>query len=77
MYLIALLPLLMFGCYKNGVEVYMKGFVGLYGLAKPLLLLSCSVLGAMIGGILREWKNVKKFNFSLLDKIKGRTNIIT
>ncbi len=71
MYLIALLPLLMFGCYKNGVEVYMKGFVGLYGLAKPLLLLSCSVLGAMIGGILREWKNVKKFNFSLLDKIKG------
>ena len=71
MYLIALLPLLIFGCYKNGVEVYMKGFVGLYGLAKPLLLLSCSVLGAMIGGILREWKNVKKFNFSLLDKIKG------
>lgn len=71
MYLIALLPLLMFGCYKNGVEVYMKGFAGLYGLAKPLLLLSCGVLGAMTGGILREWKNVKKFNLSLLDKIKG------
>ena len=45
-YLISLLPLILFGFYKNGISLYIKGFVNLYGMVKPLLF---AIIGGLIG----------------------------
>lgn len=37
--LIALLPIIIFSFYKNGIIPYQEGYVGIYGLFKPLLMI--------------------------------------
>jgi len=45
-YLISLLPLILFGFYKNGISLYIKDYVGILGMLKPLLFI---IIGAIIG----------------------------
>lgn len=71
MYLLAMLPLLAFGIYKNGVEVFIKGYANFWQACKPLILIFASVSGAFVGGLIREWYKTKKIDISLFDKIKG------
>ena len=70
MYLIALAPLIIFGLYKNGIELYNRGVVDFIGLLQPFVILLCGVFGALLGGVLREWKRDVKFGLEMLDKIK-------
>lgn len=70
MYLIALFPLIVFGLYKNGVSLYFKN-VGEFGdVIKPFLLLAMGLIGALIGGAIREWRKISKVNKPLIDKLK-------
>jgi len=55
-YLISLIPLILFGLYKNGISLYIKGYVGIYEMIRPLLFV-------IIGGILGIIVNI------LYDKI--------
>ena len=71
MYLIALVPLVIFGLYKNGIGLYQKGVVDFIGMVEPFAILGCGLLGASIGGTLRELKNKVKFGKDMFDKIKG------
>jgi len=63
-YLISLIPLILFGLYKNGISLYIKGYVGIYEMIRPLLFV-------IIGGILGIIVNI------LYDKIikKNKCNI--
>lgn len=54
MYFISLVPLILFGLYKNGIELYQKGLVDTLNMLKPLIMLFIGVAGAIVGGILRE-----------------------
>ena len=46
MYLLSLLPLLLFGFYKNGISLYIKKYVNIYGMIRPLLFI---IVGFIIG----------------------------
>lgn len=43
-----LLPLIIYGIYKNGIYLYKEGYTNLFGLFKPIILI---ILGAFIGGL--------------------------
>ena len=67
-YLISLIPLILFGLYKNGISLYIKGYIGMLEMFKPLLLL---LLGSIIGisvNIIYE-KYIKKSKNNLIDII--------
>ena len=38
-YFLSLLPLFLFGFYKNGINLYNKGYVNIYGMFKPIIIL--------------------------------------
>ena len=67
-YLISLLPLILFGFYKNGIDLYIKKYVSITGLLKPLLMI---ILGFGIGVIvnLLYEKIIKKSKYNLVDTI--------
>ncbi len=73
MYLIALVPLIVYGFYKNGFKLFLKGIVGVDGLFRPMLILAACLVGSLFGGFLREWfknrKSDKKINF--INSLKG------
>lgn len=71
MHLIVLLPLVIFGFYKNGIHPYQKGLVDFLNMFKPLIILVLGGLGALIGGIIREAKKGEKIDGKILDKCKG------
>lgn len=48
MRLFLLLPLIIYGCYKNGVFLYMNNYVNFFDMFKPLILI---LLGALIGAL--------------------------
>lgn len=68
MYLIALVPLIAFGLYKNGIELYQKSLLGPVNMLKPLILLFMAISGAIIGGIVRESRVSKKIDREILYK---------
>jgi len=45
-YLISLIPLILYGFYKNGINLYIKNYIGLLEMFKPLLFV---LIGALIG----------------------------
>lgn len=59
MYYIVLIPLIIFGLYKNGIELYQKGYVDILNMLKPLIMILMSVSGALIGSFIREYKKTK------------------
>ncbi len=70
MYIIALVPLILFGLYKNGIELYSKGLVDFLNMFKPLIILLMGLIGALVGSLVREVKKAGKFDISILDKCK-------
>ncbi len=71
MYLVALVPLIIFGFYKNGIELFQKGHVGMFEMFRPILILASGIIGAVAGSFLREWQKDAKFDRALFDKVKG------
>ena len=45
-YLISLLPLILFGFYKNGINLYLKGLINIFNMFKPILFI---IIGFIIG----------------------------
>lgn len=67
-YLLSLLPLILFGFYKNGISLYIKKYVNIFGMLKPLIFI---ILGLVIGilvNIIYE-KYIKKSKDKLSDII--------
>lgn len=71
-YMIALLPLVLFAFFKNGVFPYTKGLSGVYDLFLPLIVIGVSILGAFLSELGYLWikQKIKKepFSFSLFFK---------
>lgn len=67
-YIISLIPLILYGLYKNGIDLYLKDLVSIYGAIKPLLFI---ILGALIGIIVNVIyeKIIKKNKISIIDSI--------
>lgn len=72
MYGIILLPLIIFGFYKNGIQLYNKGFVDVIGMFKPLILISMSVCGTVVGKVLRNYRKEGVISKKTLERCKGR-----
>lgn len=73
MTIIALCPLIVFGFYKNGINPFIKGSTGFIGMSKPIILLDVSLLGYLMGGIIRELfkKSAKGEKRSIINALKG------
>ena len=54
-YLISLLPLILFGFYKNGINLYLKKYVNVYGMFKPLIIV---LTGFIIGVLVNVFYNL-------------------
>ena len=76
-YIISLLPLILFGFYKNGISLYIKKYVNILEMFKPLVII---LLGFLIGAtvnVIYEKKinknkdNIKDIIFSSLHPIYG------
>lgn len=67
-YLISLLPLILYGFYKNGISLYIKGYVNVFGMLKPLLFILLGGLIGIIVNIIYE-KIIKKSNKDLISII--------
>lgn len=65
-YSVVLLPLIIFGIYKNGISLYMKGYVGIIGALKPLIIVLMCVSGTFLGTMLRAKKKDKSRNLGRL-----------
>lgn len=57
--LISLAPLILYGFYKNGINLYVKGYVAFLGMLKPLLFIVIGLLIGILVNILYE-KVIKK-----------------
>ena len=53
-YLLSLLPLILFGFYKNGISLYIKDYVNILGMLKPLLLILCGFIIGILVNIIYE-----------------------
>lgn len=56
---LSLIPLILFGLYKNGISLYQRGLVGRIEAFKPLIILLMGVVGVLLGSIIREYKTNK------------------
>ena len=75
--ILSLLPLILFGIYKNGLSLYIKDYVNIFGMLKPLLF---SLLGLTIGILVniiyekyikKNKDNLKEIIFSSFHPIYG------
>lgn len=67
-YIISLLPLILFGFYKNGISLYIKKYISVLEMFKPLLIILLGFIIGIIVNIIYE-KKVKKNKSSLNDII--------
>lgn len=63
-----ILPLIVYGLYKNGYYLYQKNYIGLHDLFKPLIILIAGALVGLLVNIIYE-KLIKKNKGSLIDII--------
>jgi len=70
MYAMALLPLLAFGFYKNGISLYMRDHIEFYQMFKPILILLIVLTGAVLGGVAREWFKDRKVSKKTFERCK-------
>ena len=71
MYGIILLPLIVFGFYKNGIQLYNKGFINIMGMFKPIILIAMSVCGMIVGTLLKFYKKDSSISKKTIEKCKG------
>lgn len=55
MRIILLIPIILYGLYKNGIFLYQKGYIDLFHLFKPLILLVVSIFIGCLVNILYEY----------------------
>ena len=61
-YLILLVPLVLFGFYKNGIIVYQKGYTTILGMFKPLIIpISSLLIGLLIFYLLNTKRKITVF----------------
>lgn len=65
-YIISLIPLILFGFYKNGISLYIKDYVGIIGMLKPLLFILLGFSIGIIVNIIYE-RIINKNNDNLLN----------
>lgn len=73
--LLSLIPLILFGFYKNGISLYIKDYVNIWGMFRPLLFI---IIGGLIGIIVNIIydKIILKNNNKLIDNIFGSFHMI-
>lgn len=65
-YILALIPLIIFGFYKNGIKLYFMDLVSIYGLFKPLIFsLGGFLIGCLVNIIYNKMKH-KKINKNII-----------
>ena len=64
MYILSLLPLILFGFYKNGISLYMKKYVNIFEMFKPLLFIIVGFIIGILVNVIYE-KYIKKSNDKL------------
>lgn len=67
---LCLIPLLLFGLYKNGVQLYKKDLISFIEMIKPLIIIAMSIAGAFIGTFIREYKAKNKDIKSIINNNK-------
>lgn len=67
-YLLSLVPLILFGFYKNGISLYLKNYVNVFGMLKPLLFIIIGFIIGVLVNIIYE-KNIKKNNNDIMEII--------
>ena len=67
-YLISLLPLILFGFYKNGINLYLKGLINIFNMFKPILFIIIGFIIGIIVNIIYE-KYIHKNKSKLIDII--------
>lgn len=76
-YIISLLPLILFGFYKNGISLYIKKYVNILEMFKPLIIILLGFIIGILVNIIYEKKinknkdNIKDIIFSSLHPIYG------
>lgn len=68
--LIALLPIIVFAIYKNGIIPYQKGYIDLFEALRPLLLIIIAVITSFVSELLFAIFVLKKAKEDLIDFIK-------
>ena len=63
-YFISLIPLILFGFYKNGISLYIKGYVNVLGMFKPLLFIIIGLICGILSNIIYEKINKSDKNIS-------------
>lgn len=64
-YLIAFIPLIIYGIYKNGYLIYQKGLIDFFAIFKPLIFIGISLIGYTIYIYLKEKRF--KLNYELIN----------
>ena len=67
---LCLIPLILFGLYKNGLQLYKKDLITPILMLKPLIIIAMSLAGSFIGTIFREFKNKNKDIHKILNNNK-------
>lgn len=70
MYGIALLPLLIFGFYKNGISLYAKDYIDFYPMFRSIIIMVLALGGALTGSAFREYLKDKKVSDKSLKRCK-------
>lgn len=74
-YFIALIPLMVYGFYKNGIHLYQKGLVSFVGMFKPLLFIITGIFLGCLVNIIYE-KFIKKNDEKLIDILFSSFHIL-
>ena len=67
---LCLIPLILFGLYKNGLQLYKKDLITPILMLKPLIIIAMSLAGSFIGTTIREFKNKNKDIHKILNNNK-------
>lgn len=65
-----LIPLIIFGFYKNGISLYLKNYVGVIEALKPIILIFMSISGCFLGSIIKEKRKNGKITLAYVTKCK-------
>ena len=67
---LCLIPLILFGLYKNGLQLYKKDLITPILMLKPLIIIAMSLAGSFIGTTIREFKSKNKDIHKILNNNK-------
>ncbi len=70
-FLISLIPLIIYGFYKNGIKLFYMDIIGPIEMFRPIFVLVVAILGASTGGFIRERKYLKKERANIVRRCRG------